>query len=278
MQLIGVRTRGDKIQDTPLAKLGGKGLFIKELEQCLLAEEADIAVHSMKDVTVELPDRLVLAVILEREDPRDALVSVRFRSLDDLPNAARIGTSSLRRQCQLRGIRPDWETKDLRGNVSTRLKRLDEGCFDAIILAVAGLRRLGMTARITQYLEPNVMLPAIGQGAIGIECRATDERTRQLVAPLDHPQTRLRLTAERAFNERLCGGCQVPIAGYAELIDADLLLRGLVGSLNGTETVRGEIRGRHDDAKELGIALAEHLLARGASIILEQLKLGPAGD
>lgn len=264
-------TRGDQILDAPLAKVGGKGLFVKELEQAMLEGRADIAVHSMKDVPVELPPGLELAVVLEREDPRDAFVSSRYATLDELPQGARVGTSSLRRQCQLRAVRPDLSLHDLRGNVNTRLDKLERGEFDAIILACAGLKRLGFTARIRQELGPDVILPAIGQGAIGIECRSDDGAIKALIAPLAHATTSVRLRAERAFNRRLNGGCQVPIAGYAELGHGVIVLRGLVGSPDGSQLVQGVISGRPEDAEELGQVLADDLLGRGAGAILAAL-------
>jgi hydroxymethylbilane synthase len=269
--LIGVQTMGDKVLDAPLAKIGGKGLFVKELEQQLLAGGADIAVHSMKDVTVDLPDGLDLPVILEREDPRDALISLRYDALESLPQGARVGTSSLRRQCQLRALRPDLRISDLRGNVGTRLGRLEKGEFDAIILAAAGVKRLGMESRIKAYLEPSVILPAIGQGAIGIECRAGDKAVLELIQPLDHAETHLRVLAERALNRRLFGGCQVPIAGYAEILGEELCLRALVGRTDGSEVIRDSIRGPVRDAEQLGVQLAERLLSQGADVILKDL-------
>ncbi|WJW76865.1 hydroxymethylbilane synthase [Thiohalobacter sp. IOR34] len=271
VELLTMSTRGDKILDSPLAKVGGKGLFVKELEQAMLEGRADIAVHSMKDVPVEMPDGLELAVILEREDPRDAFVSNRHASFEDLPQGAVVGTSSLRRQCQLRAARPDLLIHDLRGNVNTRLDKLDAGDYDAIILACAGLKRLGFGARIRQTLGPDQVLPAIGQGAVGIECRSDDEAVKALIAPLAHAETSLRLRAERAFNSRLMGGCQVPIAGYAEIEHGVVLLRGLVGRPDGSEIILGDISGRPEDGEELGRVLAEDLLARGAGEILEAL-------
>ncbi|MDH5179211.1 MAG: hydroxymethylbilane synthase [Gammaproteobacteria bacterium] len=271
VELLKMTTQGDKILDTPLAKVGGKGLFVKELENGLLTGEADIAVHSMKDVPVELPLGLHLPVICPREDPRDAFVSNTFDSFEALPEGARLGTSSLRRQCQLSALRPDLRIIDLRGNVNTRLQKLDDGEYDAIILAAAGLKRLDMTHRITEYLDTSVSLPAIGQGAVGIECRQDDVRINNLLAPLNDPETHIRVLAERAMNHRLQGGCQVPIAGYAELSKGMLLLRGLVGQSDGSVIVRGDIAGHPDEAEHLGLVLAEDLLSRGADTILQQL-------
>ncbi len=269
--LIGMSTQGDKILDTPLAKIGGKGLFVKELEQRMLEGAADIAVHSMKDVPVDLPAGLHLAAILEREDPRDAFVSNGFAEFADLPEGARVGTSSLRRQCQLAARRPDLRFESLRGNVNTRLRRLDEGQFDAIILAAAGLQRLELGERVRRYLPPEISLPAIGQGAIGIECRADDARVNPLVAPLHHPDTADCVVAERALNQRLAGGCQVPLAGYGVLEGAEIHLRALVGTLDGRELIRGEGRGPRGAAQALGTSLADDLLAKGADRILAAL-------
>lgn len=271
VELVKMSTQGDKILDTPLAKVGGKGLFVKELEQGMLAGEADIAVHSMKDVPVEMPEGLHLPVICPREDARDAFVSRRYPRFELLPEGARVGTSSLRRQAQLRAQRPDIEIVDLRGNVNTRMRKLEEGQYDAIILASAGLKRLGWADRITEYLAPEISLPAIGQGAIGIECRRDDARINQLLEPLNHRETYIRVSAERAMNHRLQGGCQVPIAGYAELSHGVLLVRGLVGRPDGSEIIRGDIAGTPEQAEELGSVLAEDLLSRGAGTILEQL-------
>ncbi len=271
VELVGMSTQGDKILDTPLAKIGGKGLFVKELEQGMLEGRADIAVHSMKDVPVELPEGLHLAVILEREDPRDAFVSNRFDSLDALPEGARVGTSSLRRQCQLRELRPDLEIVPLRGNVNTRLHKLDEGEFDAEILAAAGLKRLGFEQRIRAFLEPDQSLPAIGQGAIGIECRSDDERVNGLLACLHDHDTDVCVRAERALNNRLMGGCQVPIAGYAVVNHGRIFLRGLVGEPDGSRTMRAEASGPEAEAEALGVAVAEDLLGQGADQVLAHL-------
>ncbi len=272
VEILGMSTRGDKILDAPLAKIGGKGLFVKELEQGMLEGRADIAVHSMKDVPVDFPDGLHLPVIMEREDPRDAFVSSRYPGIDDLPDGACVGTSSLRRQCQLAERRPDLVIRPLRGNVNTRLGKLDAGEYDAVILAAAGLMRLGFEQRIRTRLEPEESLPAIGQGAIGIECRSDDARVNDLIAPLHHADTADRVRAERAMNHRLMGGCQVPIAGHALLDGDELFLRGLVGTPDGTRILRGERRGPRAEAEALGTALAEELLGRGADTILGALK------
>lgn len=271
VELVTMSTQGDKILDSPLAKIGGKGLFVKELETSLLKGETDLAVHSMKDVPVELPEGLHLPVICAREDPRDAFVSAHFANIDALPQGARVGTSSLRRQTQLRQRRPDLIIRDLRGNVGSRLDKLDRGDFDAIILAAAGLLRLKLGQRITQFLDTNIMLPAVGQGAVGIECRSDDAKTLALLQPLNHPGTQIRVAAERAMNHRLEGGCQVPIAGHAELTGTQLRLRGLVGRPDGSALVRGEVSGPVEHATQLGIALADDLLGRGAREILRDV-------
>lgn len=268
VELVKMRTQGDKILDVPLAKVGGKGLFVKELEAGMLAGDADIAVHSMKDVPVEFPDGLHLPVVCERGDARDAFVSNNYASLDELPEGAKVGTSSLRRECQLRTDRPDLEVLSLRGNVNTRLAKLDAGDYDAIILAAAGLKRLGFDDRIRRPLSPEESLPAIGQGAVGIETRIDDDEINALIAPLACPDTSIVIQAERALNKRLAGGCQVPIAGYALLEQGQIWLRGLVGRPDGTEMLRAEVSGPAAEAEALGIALAEDLLSQGADKIL----------
>ncbi|MDY0973178.1 hydroxymethylbilane synthase [Siccibacter turicensis] len=274
VELVPMVTKGDVILDTPLAKVGGKGLFVKELEMALLEDRADIAVHSMKDVPVEFPDGLGLVTICEREDPRDAFVSNRYDSLDALPPGSVVGTSSLRRQCQIAARRPDLVIRSLRGNVGTRLSKLDNGDYDAIILAVAGLKRLGLEARIRMALPAEISLPAVGQGAVGIECRLNDERTRALLAPLNDLETAIRVRAERAMNTRLEGGCQVPIGSYAELVNGELWLRALVGAPDGSEIIRGERRGKPEAAEALGVSLAEELLENGAREILADVYNG----
>lgn len=271
VELVMMSTQGDKILDSPLAKIGGKGLFVKELEQSLLEGHTDIAVHSMKDVPVELPEGLHLPVVLAREEPRDAFVSHRYDRLDRLPPNARVGTSSLRRQAQLHALRPDLEILSLRGNVGTRLRRLAEGEYDAIVLACAGLLRLGMAERITQMLETEVCLPAIGQGVIGIECRTDDAVVGGLIAPLNDRRTQICVEAERALNARLQGGCQVPIAGHATLQGDTVTLRGLVGDPDGSRIVRGRVDGPATEAATLGAGLAEELLGRGAEAILSHV-------
>ncbi|MDO6708277.1 hydroxymethylbilane synthase [Photobacterium sp. 1_MG-2023] len=271
VELVPMVTKGDIILDTPLAKVGGKGLFVKELEQAMLENRADIAVHSMKDVPVEFPEGLGLVTICEREDPRDAFVSNHYAHVDELPQGAIVGTSSLRRQCQLLARRPDLQIKTLRGNVATRLRKLDDGEYDAIVLACAGLKRLKMDDRIRCALEPEVSLPAVGQGAVGIECRLDDTRIRALLDVLSDETTTTRVLCERAMNNRLEGGCQVPIGSYAELEGDQVWLRALVGEPDGTQIVAGEIRGPIADAEALGTQLAEELLARGARDILTRL-------
>jgi hydroxymethylbilane synthase len=264
-------SQGDKILDVPLAKIGGKGLFLKELEQSMLDGETDIAVHSMKDVPVDFPQGLELSVICPREDPRDAFVSNLYSSLQDLPQGAIVGTSSLRRQTQLKALRPDLEIKDLRGNVNTRLSKLDNKEYDAIILAAAGLIRLQMLDRITAYISTDDSLPAVGQGAVGIECRQGDKEIHQLLAPLACAETTIRLTAERALNKRLEGGCQVPIGGHATLSDGKIYLRGLVASLDGSKVVRAQANADQSQAEQLGTQIAEELLAKGADKILAEV-------
>lgn len=274
VELIKMKSKGDKILDTPLAKIGGKGLFVKELEDGMLNGEADIAVHSMKDVPMELPEGLHLPVICPREDPRDAFVSNTYSSLDALPQGAVVGTSSLRRQAQLLALRPDLQIKFLRGNVQTRLRKLDDGEYDAIILAGAGLKRLKLEDRITEILEVTTMLPACGQGAVGIECREDDDELNVMLTALNDPKTSARVRTERAMNRRLEGGCQVPIAGYAELDHGVIVMHALVASPDGKEVIRGSISGYPEAAEELGITLAEDLLARGADAILAKLYAG----
>lgn len=275
VELVKITTEGDRILDRPLATVGGKGLFIKELEQALFDRRIDLAVHSMKDLTVDLPAGLHIAAICEREDARDALVCHRYESLAALPPGARVGTSSLRRQCQLRARYPQLNVVSLRGNVNTRLAKLDAGEYDALILAAAGLKRLGFAERMRALLPIAESLPAVGQGAVCIECRVDDADTNARLAALDHPLTRLCVTAERAFNAALQGGCQVPIAGYAVLDGAALHLRGMVGAPDGSRLLHGERRGPAAHGENLGIDLAQELLARGAKSILDQVYARP---
>ena len=268
VSLVPMVSRGDKLLDAPLAKIGGKGLFVKELETALLENEADIAVHSMKDVPMDFPEGLGLYCICEREDPRDAFVSNRFASLAELPAGSVVGTSSLRRQAQLLARRPDLKIHFLRGNVNTRLAKLDAGEYDAIILAAAGLIRLGFEERISSLISVEDSLPAGGQGAVGIECRSADSDLHALLAPLADADTAVRVTAERALNKHLNGGCQVPIACYAELVDGQLWLRGLVGQPDGGLLLRAEASAPQAQAQALGVQVAEALLAQGAAEIL----------
>jgi hydroxymethylbilane synthase len=270
VELLPMSTKGDKILDVPLAKIGGKGLFVKELEQALMDGRADIAVHSMKDVPMEFPENLGLAAICEREDPTDAFVSHRYTSLNELPHGAVVGTSSLRRQCQIRERRPDLVIESLRGNVNTRLAKLAAGEFDAIILASSGLKRLGLEEHITCTIDDTLSLPANGQGALGIECRLDKPEIIALLQPLIHEPSAQCVRAERAMNHRLEGGCQVPIAGYAmHLDDGRLWLRGLVGNPDGSQVLRAEITGQPEDAEKLGVKVAEDLLSQGADKILQ---------
>jgi len=289
VELKKIKTTGDKILDVPLAKVGGKGLFVKEIEEALLQKSADLAVHSMKDVPTELPEELYIAAICAREDPRDAFITrsqksvVGSQKFKDLPRGATVGTSSLRRICQLLKIRPDIKIVQLRGNLDTRLRKLDEGQFDAIILAAAGVKRLGLQKRITEILPLEISLPAIGQGAIGIECRRDDEFINSILEKLNHRATSICVKAERSFLKKLEGGCQVPIGAYAELEDRTqgteqrqkkseiLVIRGLVGSLDGKTLIEGSKKGKPENAESLGTALAEDLLSKGAGEILAEV-------
>ncbi|OBY50378.1 hydroxymethylbilane synthase [Aggregatibacter aphrophilus] len=271
VELVPMVTKGDVILDSPLAKIGGKGLFVKELENALLNKEADIAVHSMKDVPMQFPEGLGLAVICKREDPRDAFVSNSYRTFAELPQGAVVGTSSLRRQCQLKALRPDLDIRSLRGNVGTRLSKLDNGGYDAIILASAGLIRLGLADRIASFIEVEQSLPAAGQGAVGIECRTDDVQVKQLLAPLADAETTCCVLAERAMNNHLQGGCQVPIGGYAVLQQGQLYLRALVGNVDGSQIIRAEGKSAVKNADVLGVQIAEQLLAQGADKILQSI-------
>lgn len=271
VELVTFVTQGDKILDTPLAKIGGKGLFVKELEAALLDGRADLAVHSMKDVPMQLPEGLALPVICEREDPLDAFVSNSYAHFDDLPQGAKVGTSSLRRRCQILTQRPDLEVIDLRGNVGTRLSKLDAGQYDAIILASAGLKRLGLSSRIRHTLSHEVSLPAVGQGALGLECRSDDERVLNYLSFLNDEATSICVRAERAFNAYLEGGCQVPIAAFAQLNDEVLHIEGRVGEPNGKQLLVAYQQGSAQQAEDLGVALAQDLLAQGAGELLQAL-------
>ncbi|MEB3766806.1 hydroxymethylbilane synthase [Acinetobacter sp. MD2] len=273
VELVKFVTQGDKILDTPLAKIGGKGLFVKELEHALLDGRADLAVHSMKDVPMQFPEGLSLAVICEREDPSDAFVSNAYASFNALPQGAVVGTSSLRRKCQILQARPDLVIKDLRGNVGTRLSKLDDGLYDAIVLASSGLKRLELENRIRHALDFEMSLPAVGQGALGLECRSNDQTVLELIAPLQHLDTELCVRAERAFNTTLEGGCQVPIAGFAYLKQQRIYMEGRVGSVDGKTLlkVRGEATAEMHAAEALGRDLAQQLLAQGAAELLKAL-------
>jgi len=271
VQLLPMTTRGDQLLSSPLSAIGGKGLFVKELEHALLNGEADLAVHSLKDVPAELPPGLALPIKMQREDPTDALVSNQFKCLDDLPLGARVGTSSLRRRCQLLAHRPDLKISDCRGNVNTRLAKLDADQFDAIVLASAGLLRLGMAERIVERLDKTVCLPAIGQGILGLETRLQDDATLRWLEPLHHGETADRAAAERGLNSGLAGGCQAPVAGHATVSDDSLTLRGLVGNLSGTVLLRDEISGPRADSFALGLQLAKRLADAGGREILAEL-------
>ena len=279
VELNKIKTTGDKITDVPLAQVGGKGLFTKEIEEALLRGEADLAVHSMKDVPTFFPEGLDLRAITEREDPRDALISASGKTLMELPEGATLGTSSLRRRAQAKGLRPDLKVEDLRGNIDTRLRKAKEGLYDAIILAGAGLRRLGWDDNITEYLDPSLMLPAIGQGALGIETRIDDEEVNGMVSFFDHGATSAAVRAERALLGRLEGGCQVPIAAFGTVSGEEISLAGLVASVDGERVVKETILGTIEEAEPLGVELAERLLKRGAYDILKELyDVTPAGD
>ena len=274
IELVPMSTQGDKLLDAPLAKVGGKGLFIKELEHALLAGDADIAVHSLKDVPMEIPAGLELAVFLARGDPHDGLVCDTCDTLMALPPGARVGTSSLRRKCQLLAVRPDLRVATVRGGVQTRLAKFDAGDFDALLLAVSGLQRLGLGERVAEVLAPEVILPAVGQGVLAIECRLGDERVESLIATLHDADSAARVGAERAMNQRLGGGCQVPIAGFAELDGENLKLRALVASIDGRRVLRAQGRAPRGQGEELGGSVAEDLLSQGAGEILAEVYAG----
>ncbi len=266
-----ISTRGDKILNVPLAKVGGKGLFVKEIEDAILRGDADIAVHSLKDVPSELPEGLEVTIFPRREDPRDAVISRDGLKLEELPRGAKIGTSSLRRMAQLKATRPDLEIASLRGNLDTRLRKLDNGQYDAIILAAAGLRRLGMEQRITQLLDPKVMLPAVGQGALGIEFRSKDTEVRQILSSIHHDETAICVKAERAFLAKLEGGCQFPLAALAQLKGDTLYIEGMLGNEAGTVVIRMDREGTPDRPEFLGTALGEEVLAAGGTEILKEI-------
>jgi hydroxymethylbilane synthase len=270
VSLVKIKTMGDKILDVPLARVGGKGLFVKEIEEAMLCGDIDIAVHSMKDVPTEFPDGLGIHCITEREDPRDALIS-RGGSFASLPQGAKIGTSALRRQAQLLKVRPDLQMVVIRGNVETRMNKLETEGLDGVILAAAGLKRLGFAERVSEYLPVTLSLPAIGQGALGIECRLDDEKVRDTIYFLNHEETSQAVRAERALLWRCEGGCQVPIAAHGEIQDGKLFLSGFVASVDGKQSVKGSISGPADQCEKLGISLAEKLLADGAREILSEV-------
>lgn len=271
IEIVEIVSEGDKTLDIPLSSVGGKGLFLKELEMALLNGDTDIAVHSMKDVTVTLPEGLVIPVICPREDPRDAFVSNRYQNIEDMPAGSVVGSCSLRRRCQIQAAFPHLEVRNLRGNVNTRLARLDAGDYDALILATAGLIRLEFQERIQQYLPVEICLPAVGQGAVGIECRADDEKTQHLIAPLNDKDATIRLRAERAANKKLGGGCHVPIAVYAELKGGTIKVTGLVGEPDGTRVLHASASGGAENAASLGVEVAEALMAQGAADTLERI-------
>jgi hydroxymethylbilane synthase len=265
-----IKTRGDIMQDVSLVKIGGKGVFVKEIEDALLRGEIDIAVHSMKDVPSELPDGLHIATIPEREDPRDVLIAKDNRKIESLPRGARIGTGSLRRGMQMRNLLPDVQIVPLRGNLDTRIKKIEAEGLDGVIVAAAGIRRMGWIHRVSQFIPTEVMLPAVGQGALGIELRADDSSLADMLAFLNHPATSMEVGAERSFLQRLGGGCQLPIAAYAQIRGKELTVRGLVGSLNGRTMITDEVRGNQSDYRMLGTLLAERILSQGGQALLDQ--------
>jgi hydroxymethylbilane synthase len=271
VELVTIKTTGDKILDSPLNKIGGKALFVKEIEEALLKKTVDVAVHSMKDVPAEIPEGLVLSVFPEREDPRDAFISIRYQALEDLPQRAKVGTSSLRRAAQLLAMRPDLTMVPLRGNVDTRLRKLEKRDLQAIILATAGMRRLGLESRITQFIPSELVLPAIGQGALGLEVRYDDERTINLLEFLNHEETAVTVRAERAFLKELEGGCQVPMAALCRLRDNQLHLEGMVAELDGSKIVRDKVMGEKAKAEQIGVTLARKLIDAGAHKILASI-------
>jgi hydroxymethylbilane synthase len=271
VDLLPMTTKGDVLLDSPLSKIGGKGLFVKQLEQAILNNEADIAVHSIKDIPAEFPEGLALTTICKRDDVRDAFISNKYSNLDELPNNAVVGTSSLRRQCQLRAKYPHLQIKELRGNVGTRLAKLDNNEYDAIILAAVGLKRLALDGRIKQYIDTSLILPAVGQGAIGIETRTNDKQILDILSVLDDKNSHICIQAERAMNKALQGGCQVPIACYSQLNNNTLLLEGLVGCIDGSNIIKASLTGSLTEAERLGQELANCLLKQGAKTILQEL-------
>ncbi|WP_036737520.1 hydroxymethylbilane synthase [Persephonella sp. IF05-L8] len=271
VELVKITTKGDKILDVPLAKVGGKGLFVKEIEEAMLRNEIDIAVHSLKDVPTYFPEGLGLVAITEREDPRDAFLSVKYSSLDEMPSGAVLGTSSLRRKAQILEKRKDLIIKDLRGNVDTRIRKLEEGQYDGIILAYAGLKRLELENKVKQVFEPDYMIPAVAQGFLGIEARLDDEETKRIISVLNHKESELRAKAERAFLKTLEGGCQVPLAAYSEMKNGKLKITGFVSDLEGNRIFKDSLEGNPENAEEIGKTLAEKLLNAGAKEVLEEI-------
>jgi hydroxymethylbilane synthase len=274
VSLVKIKTKGDKVLDSPLTKIGGKGLFVKEIEEALLRRDVDVAVHSMKDLPAELPEGLQIAVYPEREDPRDAFVSLEYQTLSALPEGSSVGTGSLRRSAQLLHLRSDLQVVPLRGNVDTRLKKLDSENLQAVILATAGLRRLGYAHRITQVLSTEEILPAVGQGALGLELRQEDTKTKDALNFLNHEKTELTVRAERAFLNKLEGGCQVPIAAYSRMEGGRIILQGLVGELDGSRVIKDEVAGQKDRPEDIGIRLADKVLSAGADKILAKIYSG----
>lgn len=272
LEIVTIKTQGDKILDTPLAKVGGKGLFVKEIEEALLDGRVDLAVHSLKDMPAEIPAGLCIGPIPERENPYDVLLSASGLTLEKLPKGARIGTSSLRRAAQLLCFRPDFAIQPLRGNLDTRIRKLESGDLDAIVLAAAGVKRLGLEDRITEYLADSIMLPAVGQGALCLELRENDTQTAAVLADLDHPETRAAVLGERSFLNRLQGGCQVPIAAHGRIDNGIFSLQGLVASLDGTVMIRNSLSGPAAESETIGLSLADRLLDKGAGKILDELK------
>jgi hydroxymethylbilane synthase len=266
-----IKTKGDIMQDVSLVRIGGKGVFVKEIEEALLCGEIDLAVHSMKDMPIEIPGGLEIAIVPEREDPRDVLVSRGKRKLEEMPKGARIGTGSLRRGTQLRNLLPDIEIVPLRGNLDTRIRKIETEDLDGVVVAAAGIRRMGWMQRVSQFLPVEVMLPSVGQGALGIEIRQDDGDLRSALSFLDHATTAIEVGAERAFLGRLGGGCQLPVAAYGKRLGDDLLLRGLLGSLDGRFVIRDEVKGRIDSINALGVELAERILSRGGQALLDQV-------
>lgn len=268
--LVGISTKGDRFLDVSLGKIGGKGLFIKELEQAIFNGEADIAVHSMKDVTIDLPKGMILPVIMQREDSRDVFISNHYQDIGELPEGGILGTSSLRRHAQIMALRSDIVIKELRGNVGTRLSKLDNHEYDAIILAAAGVKRLGLSERVKQFIPCSQILPAVGQGAIGIECRDNDNKVLEIVMPLNDEKTSVCVQAERSFNRRLGGGCHLPIAGHASLFTNNISLTGMVAHLDGSKMIKEQFKGAVTEKDIIGINLAESLLEHGAEDILNK--------